>query len=534
MTYEIRQTENGRYALIVNGQFIADYARRFTAKRGLERFLASHNIQPDLLTELKPVSEAGEVCADAQADSREAAADCAAVQSPPASNTGGLPHTDGGAAVSTVSRQFVMVNGKPKEIPLRVGLGTAAHIDTLTFTVPVGVFHVSGQYEQLPTSEEEHEIMLANAQTLFESLFGFGFSARGNGINGYKHSAVFGIAADERIKYGFFAWGSANEKQANTVCVHLSGVGLTAAADGWETRLYQWIKQDAPNTRITRCDLAHDFLQGEYTPQQAYCDWKAGGFTTVQTRPNAELAGAGWLNPQGGRTLYIGSKKNGSRLVRVYEKGIEQGDPQSPWVRFELQLRNRDIVIEHEILIQPGQYLTGAYPICQTLFTQHNEDTKKNERIKLMKEINIEHVVRYASIQVSPCIKMLKSLGFSKEEVCDIIENEAAKLPKRLHPNAFDCNFPFEQFLKENKHRPTDIELADYACRQYLSQHPPKVPTEQERQQNQKRLQQQQYLECVFGNKPYNYDIHGCDYETYLHRRYSSILPTPKTERPTQ
>ena len=51
-----------------------------------------------------------------------------------------------------------------------------------------------------------------------------------------------------------------------------------------------------------------------------------------------------------GKTFYVGTP-NSSRLVRVYDKGCEQGDNTNRWVRFELQLRNRDYIIPHDILI---------------------------------------------------------------------------------------------------------------------------------------------------------------------------------------
>ncbi len=273
------------------------------------------------------------------------------------------------------------MNGSVKEIPLRKGVGTCAHIDTLTMTFSRYALLPLGQSVQCVSEEEEDELILSNAEAMMFEIFGFGFSSRGNGRNGYSKTVNMGWKTDERIKYGFFGWGN-GDKQGGTVCLYVSGVGLTAALDGWENRLHDWIKAYAPSCKITRIDLAHDFLKGEYTLLQAYSDWAAGKFKSGNTQPNAEMAGVGWLNaPDGGRTLYVGSRKNGSRLVRVYEKGIEQGDKSSPWVRFELQMRNRDIVIEHEILLNPGEYLTGAYPICEELFTKYLEDAKKPERI---------------------------------------------------------------------------------------------------------------------------------------------------------
>ena len=75
MNYEIVKTEQGKFALYVNGEFVKDYTRKSSAIRGYERLIAS----------LGSV-ESG--CADAQTDSA-CATGCGAVQPPPTSNTGG-------------------------------------------------------------------------------------------------------------------------------------------------------------------------------------------------------------------------------------------------------------------------------------------------------------------------------------------------------------------------------------------------------------------------------------------------------------
>ena len=296
--------------------------------------------------------------------------------------------------------------------------------------------------------------------------------------------------------------------------------------DGWENRLYDWIKDYAPSCKITRIDLAHDFLKGEYTPLQAYSDWAAGKFKSGNTQPNAEMAGVGWLNaPDGGRTLYIGSRKNGSRVVRVYEKGIEQGDRSSPWVRFELQMRNRDIVLEHDILLNPGEYLTGAYPICEELFSQYSEDLKKPDRLQKMKEISVEHMLYHASIQVSPTIKTLKFMGFEEQEIVQLLENVGAKMNKRLHPNAFDAGYPFVEFIKENKRKPSDIDLRNYIFEKKLveseiqQEQKPKVNTE-ELKQFRNNLKSDLFLRAVFG-KGFTRELQeSMTYDEYLHLRY--------------
>lgn len=317
-----------------------------------------------------------------------------------------LPET-----VSTVESRYVMINGEVKEIPVRKGLLTAAHIDTLTVVIPRQAFFTLEQWTRAKTEDEEDEMLLNNASEFLLQTFGFGLSVRGNGRNGYKNTAEMGVIGDKRIKYGFIAWSVGNDdngkaKQGDTVCLHLSGTGITAALDGWERRLYDWLTLYAPFAKITRCDLAHDFFNGEYTPIQAYFDWVAGQYNAKSTRPVLDTIGLGWHNePDKGRTVYIGSRKNGSRVVRVYEKGIEQGDKTSAWVRFELQLRNRDIIIPLDILLYPGEYLTAAYPICETLFTKYTDTPKKTERVQKQQEISVEHCIHHMSSKQVPRLK---------------------------------------------------------------------------------------------------------------------------------
>ena len=274
----------------------------------------------------------------------------------PSSNTGGLAVTAN--ACSEAYEHFVVVKGKLVEVLLKRGSSRAAFIDTLTIVFPESVFV---RPDQLGTDEE----IAGNASAVIAEIFGFGLLKQNSGgRNGYKVSYHMGTDIEN---YGFFAMGGA--RQNETVCLFLTGVGLTAALSGWETRLYNYLQDYAPTAKITRVDLAHDFLNGEYTPNQALSDWENGGYTSRYTKPIAECVGGDWLEYRGtGKTLYIGSRKNSSRFVRIYEKGKQLGDSESPWVRVELELHNRDIIIPHDVLINAGQFLTGAFPAFENLF----------------------------------------------------------------------------------------------------------------------------------------------------------------------
>ena len=434
--YEIVKNAEGRYDLIVNGQFVKSYTRKADAQRGYLRMSG---------------------CAVAQAGSGDAT-ECATAHLPPASNTGGQT---GVGTVSERTTQIVVVNGKAKEIPLRQGSNTAAHIDTLTFTFTKEVLidHETPLDDKHPENVRE---LAEKLSSTMHTLFGFGISEQKNGINGYKYSFVMG---SHTTKYGVVAFGGSNQK--DSIMVHLYGDGLTAAIDGWETRLYNWLDVFAPFAKITRCDLAHDFFEGEYTPDQAYQSWQQGGFDNRGQRPRARLHGYDWLDDKRtGKTFYVGTP-NSSRLVRVYDKGCEQGDNTSRWVRFELQLRNRDYIIPHDILINAGGYLTAAYPVCQELFEQYRDCPAKAERVKKTQEINLEHVVKYASQSSSPCINLMEWLGLSDSEIVKLLKGGKAKQPKRLGADKEDCRQANMRYVHEMKQM---AQCYDFEIYRYMQQ----------------------------------------------------------------
>lgn len=54
------------------------------------------------------------------------------------------------------------------------------------------------------------------------------------------------------------------------------------------------------------------------------------------------------------------------------------------------------------------------------------------QRIKKENGIAVDHVIKYAKMQVSPAIKMLQSLGLDSDDIVEKLLNPKAKLPKRL------------------------------------------------------------------------------------------------------
>lgn len=58
--------------------------------------------------------------------------------------------------------------------------------------------------------------------------------------------------------------------------------------------------------------------------------------------------------------MEIGSRQGG-KLCRIYEKGKQLGDPDSLWVRVEVEWHNESREIPYDAIAEPGKYLAGAY-----------------------------------------------------------------------------------------------------------------------------------------------------------------------------
>ena len=374
---------------------------------------------------------------------------CLPLTAAPMSNTGG----NTGGAVSESYAHLVMMNGKVKEIILKRGNQQAGFIDTLTVVLHEDTFI---RDDQLGSYDE----IASNCSAELAEVMGYGISYENKGgRNFYEKSYQLG---GEEHNYGFVAVGG--RKNKDTVCLHFTGEGLIAAKDGWESRLYEFLNERAKQPRISRCDVAHDFLNGEYTCEQALKDWEDGGYTLHRSKPISECVGGDWKLYKGtGKTFYVGSRKNASRFARIYEKGKQLGDELSPWVRAEVEFRARDIIIPLDILIAAGEYLTACYPVFGQLFAQYEHAPSKPERIEKEKEISIAHVGKYASMQVSRAVVMYEEMGMTDKEIITALKSQQTEMPKRLAKQAFDCAYLYRDYIHQAGHVPRDpLDLYEF------------------------------------------------------------------------
>jgi phage replication initiation protein len=250
-------------------------------------------------------------------------------------------------------------------------------------------------------------------------LFGLDtFTPRATGLYGYKESAII-------EEGGLMAWGGKNQR--GTVYVSLNAQGCARVTD-WG-KLREWC--ECHGARLTRLDLAHDDFEGKaVTIEQAHAWYEAGGFSAGGRKPVTSQAGDWWGGAKG-RTVYIGERASG-KLTRVYEKGKQGGDPQSPWTRIEVEWHNKSRVIPLDALTRPAGYLAGAYPCLRFLSTEQC----KIRTIRKGAKTAFKKAVEVARNQYGKLVNvMLQVHGGDSSAVVQALKREG--LPARLDPYSY-------------------------------------------------------------------------------------------------
>lgn len=179
--------------------------------------------------------------------------------------------------------------------------------------------------------------------------------------------------------------------------------------------------------RITRWDGAVDEYRGLHGVDWAVAQYHKGGFTTGGRPPKIKLHGDWIGDGEDGRTVYVGTRKSG-KLLRVYEKGKEQGDPTSPWCRTEVEYRNVDRLIPWEVLETPGPFVAGAYPCLDWI--AGNGPAFRILTAKKLDEINYARLVHFASVAYGRLLGVMLEREGSAEAVLEKLTRQG--LPSRL------------------------------------------------------------------------------------------------------
>jgi len=222
------------------------------------------------------------------------------------------------------------------------------------------------------------------------------------GFRGYEFSHDLMAYVDgETIRLGIVAMGG--ESVGGTMLVDLSGQGCVVIND-WAAVYATMQDLDA---RITRCDLALDFCQGEVTIDQVEEMYFAGEFNAGGRIPKYRRVESGVANAQasGGRTFEIGRRVNG-KMLRAYEKGRQLGKQDSEWVRIEIEFGNKDRVIPHEIVTQRDRYFAGAYKALEAFMAADPQrvPTDQREALENQDEIVRERKLAHMKQQFGPTV----------------------------------------------------------------------------------------------------------------------------------
>ncbi|XPF94281.1 replication initiation factor domain-containing protein [Colwellia sp. RE-S-Sl-9] len=256
-----------------------------------------------------------------------------------------------------------------------------------------------------------------------------------------------------RFNYTYSANIFAEGEQAGVICwggknlgCYVSFMGTGCEAIDFQ-RLYQEI-QHIPEIKITRIDLAYDDFSGTRSIKSAKRLAEQGAFNCGGRPSSYMYVESGHLCkamkqtykrqfafvPDKGRTLYVGSRESG-KLLRVYEKGIQMGDPKDKWVRWELELHSSQRVIPLETMIKPSEFLAGAYPALHFL----NEEQSVIKTVVKKALMTVEKIIENQVVSTRKAINMMRHLcDMSDSEIVDKflvgIKNPLSKeaFPKRL------------------------------------------------------------------------------------------------------
>lgn len=219
--------------------------------------------------------------------------------------------------------------------------------------------------------------------------------------------------------------------QRNTVSITVSGNGLSMAQNGWEFQLFKFL-ENAQRGKITRIDLAHDDIKGEYLNVYELDKLEsAGGFHCGGARSSVRHDG-NWKykdpNNQG-LTLYVGNRTSG-KMMRAYEKGKQLGEANSKWTRVEVEYKSADRNIPFDVLLNPSAYFMGAYPCFETLF--QFETSEKIKTKKKTVEVTLEHSFEVIKKQFGKYFAYFKKVLPLEEVIERVRHDDENIIPSRL------------------------------------------------------------------------------------------------------
>lgn len=291
---------------------------------------------------------------------------------------------------------------------LRGAIDTSAKVDWLTFT-------------WLPDPDEHKPAALRAFLEEFTGLAVQGVDAPG--MLGYDHGVRYFVQLDDGKEHHIARLDFGGSHHCHRARFDLSGSGCG--------RIVSWsgvkaFVESLIDVKLTRVDLAVDCLQGEYSVDHA-AEWLRAGLWNAGGRMPKHSCPGDWLSetPVHGRTLEVGRRENG-KMMRVYEKGRQLGDPSSSWTRWEVEIRNKDREIPTDILTRCDQYFVGAYKCLEQILDAASERIKTDQAEGT---ISAERLVESHRTAYGTHIHTLRAV-LTADEVLDLLSRPG--VPRRL------------------------------------------------------------------------------------------------------
>lgn len=268
-------------------------------------------------------------------------------------------------------------------------------IDYLSFTIKSESLFLDPEVDMDDSSAAfEYELF---AQHVLNEVFGLQLGQTHDyGRKFYKKHAEVLDMSGERLKGAMVCYcgnGGIHFDFTGSVCENI------ALSVGFERCAY-FLQQFSHYARINRIDLALDAFEGQFTVDDAVQAYHCKGFQ-IRTGNVKVRTDGDWIHNQE-RTLYVGSRESG-KMARIYEKGQQLGDENSPWVRAEAEIRSKQRHIPIDVLLDPDKYFAGAYPWFKTILMGMSpvdvEPVCIKTKVLKKTEIELKQAISYAKNQ---------------------------------------------------------------------------------------------------------------------------------------
>ena len=189
------------------------------------------------------------------------------------------------------------------------------------------------------------------------------------------------------------------------------------------------------DTKITRCDIAMDFINGEFDLADIRSWFEDGSFNTGGRPPKLGVVIGDAFDFDDGvsRTVYVGSRQS-TKYFRAYEKGHQLGDLESKWVRYEIEYKaNNGAELPLDLILNCASYFRDSYPAFESIPKENffNAEPKKiRTTIKNKLKLTIQQCSDNVRVSYGRVLNMLVSLGHTPDQILQDLSRSG--LPSRL------------------------------------------------------------------------------------------------------